>query len=210
MVMNARYRVKLRTKNSGPRVLGRKSRRQTDAAPGVSPFNLPNILTVFRIFLVPVFMFFLLTRIQYGNYLAAGVFVVAALTDSLDGYIARKRKQVTKLGTILDPLADKLLITSALVSLVELGQVAAWVAVVILGREFAVTGLRAVKAEEGVIIPAGVLGKLKTLSQIVAIILVILEDFYHPLLAWPIGDWAMYLAVVLTVVSGLAYFWRWK
>jgi len=208
--MSARYKVRLRTKRSLVGMSNRKSRVQASVGPSASPFNLPNVLTVFRIFLVPVFMFFLLTRIQYGNYLAAGVFVMAAVTDSLDGYIARRRKQVTKLGIILDPLADKLLITSALISLVQLGQVAAWVAVVILGREFAVTGLRAVKAEEGVIIPAGLLGKLKTIAQIVAVILVILEDFYRSLLAWPIGDWAMYLAVVLTVASGLQYFWRWK
>lgn len=172
--------------------------------------NLPNSLTVFRIVLVPVFMFLLLTRVPYGDYLAAGVFIVAALTDSLDGYIARKRKQVTKLGTILDPLADKLLVTSALVSLVELGKVAGWIAVVILGREFAVTGLRAVKAEEGVIIPAGALGKLKTVSQIVAIILVILEDIYYSFLPWPLGDWAMYIAVILTLASGMQYFLRWR
>ncbi len=208
--MSARYRIKLRIKRAGAKGKGLPNHGRLDDASGASPLNLPNVLTIFRIFLVPLFMFFLLTRIQYGNYLAAGVFIMAAVTDSLDGYIARRRKQVTKLGIILDPLADKLLITSALISLVQLGQVAAWVAVVILGREFAVTGLRAVKAEEGIIVPAGILGKLKTLSQIVAIILVIVEDFYRPLLVWPIGDWAMYLAVVLTVISGLVYFWRWK
>ena len=176
---------------------------------GESQMNLPNLITLFRIFLIPVFMIVLLIRIPCGDYLAAGVFIIAAATDSLDGYIARKRKQVTKLGIILDPLADKLLITAALISLVELGRVAAWIAVVILGREFAVTGLRAIKAEEGVIIPAGWLGKVKTVSQIIAIILVILEGIYSTFIPWPIGDWAMYVAVAFTLVSGIEYFWRW-
>jgi CDP-diacylglycerol--glycerol-3-phosphate 3-phosphatidyltransferase len=131
--------------------------------------NLPNALTLFRILLVPVLMKVQLGRIPYGKFLAAAIFIVAALTDSLDGYIARKRKQVTRVGILLDPLADKLLITAALVILVELGEVAGWVAVVIIGREFAVTGLRALKAQEGVLIPAGPLGKAKTVSQVVAL-----------------------------------------
>lgn len=205
--MKYKFRVK---KVKGAAGLRRRIFKKSDAGVSSNQVNLPNALSIFRIILVPVFMFLLLTRLPYGAYLAAGVFIVAALTDSLDGYIARKHQQVTKLGIILDPLADKLLITAALISLVELGRVAGWIAVIILGREFAVTGLRAVKAEEGIIIPAGILGKTKTVSQIVAIILVILEGLYRRFVPWPLGDWALYVAVIFTVVSGIQYFWRWR
>lgn len=170
--------------------------------------NIPNSLTILRIVLVPIFVVFLLVRIPYGDYLAATIFTIAAITDSLDGYLARKWKQVTRLGIILDPLADKLLITAALISLVELGRIAGWIAIVIIGREFAVTGLRVVKAEEGVLIPASILGKVKTVSQIVAVILVILPNTYLSFTQLPLGDWAMYFAVAITVVSGAEYFYK--
>lgn len=172
--------------------------------------NLPNALTLLRIILVPIFVIFLLVKIPYGDYLAALVFIVASFTDSLDGYLARKWKQVTKLGIILDPLADKLLITAALISLVELGKVAGWIAIVILGREFAVSGLRTIKAEEGIIIAASKLGKIKTISQILAVVLIIVQDLYPPLGALNIGNWAMYIAVVITIVSGIEYFYKFK
>jgi CDP-diacylglycerol--glycerol-3-phosphate 3-phosphatidyltransferase len=172
--------------------------------------NLPNSLTLLRITLIPIFVIFLTIRIPYGNYLAALVFIIAALTDSLDGYLARKWKQITKMGIILDPLADKLLITAALISLVELGQIAGWVAIVILGREFAVSGLRTLKAEEGIIIAASKLGKIKTISQIIAVILIILKNLYYSFLPLPIGVWAMYIAVVITIVSGIEYFRNFK
>lgn len=168
--------------------------------------NIPNSLTLLRISLIPIFVIFLTVRIPYGNYLAAFVFIIAALTDSLDGYLARKWKQVTKMGIILDPLADKLLITAALISLVELGQIAGWIAIIILGREFAVSGLRIIKAEEGIIIAASKLGKIKTISQIVAVVLIILKNVYYPYFKLPIGIWAMYIALAITVVSGIEYF----
>ncbi|MEA1962577.1 MAG: CDP-diacylglycerol--glycerol-3-phosphate 3-phosphatidyltransferase [Bacillota bacterium] len=168
--------------------------------------NIPNSLTILRIILVPVFVVMLLVHVPYGDYIAAGIFGIAVITDSLDGYLARKWKQITRLGIILDPLADKLLITAALISLVELGRVAGWIAIVIIGREFAVTGLRVVKAEEGVLIPASKLGKLKTVSQIVAVFLVILPNTYHSFTNLPLGDWAMYIAVVITIISGIEYF----
>jgi CDP-diacylglycerol--glycerol-3-phosphate 3-phosphatidyltransferase len=123
--------------------------------------NIPNSLTIFRIILIPIFIVVMLTGIPHGDYLAAVIFVIAAVTDSIDGYLARKWKQVTKLGIILDPLADKLLIASALIVLVELGKIPSWMVIVIIGREFAVTGLRAIKAEEGYIRPAA--GKRKPL-----------------------------------------------
>jgi CDP-diacylglycerol--glycerol-3-phosphate 3-phosphatidyltransferase len=172
--------------------------------------NLPNALTLLRIFLIPLFVIFLLVKIPYGGYLAALVFIIASLTDSLDGYLARKWKQVTKLGIILDPLADKLLITAALISLVELGKVAGWIAIVILGREFAVSGLRTLKAEEGTLIAASKLGKIKTISQIIAVVLIIIQDFIAPLGRLNIGSWAMYIAVIITVVSGIEYFYKFQ
>lgn len=170
--------------------------------------NLPNMLTIFRIILIPVFVIMLLVRIPYGDLAAAIIFIVAALTDSLDGYLARKWKQVTKLGIILDPLADKMLITAALISLVELGRMPGWIAIVILAREFAVTGLRTVKAEEGVIIPASNMGKVKTISQIIAVLLVISQNLYQPYIGVPLGIWAMYFAVGITVISGIEYFYK--
>jgi len=130
----------------------------------------------------------------------------SAFTDSLDGYLARRWKQVTRLGIILDPLADKLLITAALISLVELGRIPGWIAIVILGREFAVSGLRAVKAGDGIIIPASIFGKLKTLTQIIAVLFIILEDTYRSITTLPIGQWAMYVAVFITIISGVEYF----
>lgn len=140
--------------------------------------NIPNSITIFRIILIPIIVVLMLTNIPYGGSLAAGIFLFAALTDSLDGYLARRWKQTTKLGAILDPVADKLLITAALISLVELGKLSGWIAIVIIGREFAVTGLRVVKAEEGVIIPASKMGKLKTISQVTAVMVIMLEQLF--------------------------------
>lgn len=168
--------------------------------------NIPNALTIFRIILIPVFVVFLLIKVPYGDLIAAIVFAVAAITDSLDGYLARKWKQVTALGIILDPLADKLLITAALISLVELGRIPGWIAIVIIGREFAVTGLRLVRAEQGLLIPASKLGKLKTVTQIVAVFFVILPNLYTWLTPLPLGEWFMYIAVAITLISGAEYF----
>lgn len=168
--------------------------------------NIPNSLTILRIILIPLFVVVMLTSIPYGGTIGAAIFLFAALTDSLDGYLARKWKQTTKLGAILDPLADKLLITAALISLVELAKIPGWIAIVIIGREFAVTGLRVVKAEEGIIISASKLGKLKTISQVVAVLIIMLQNFFYPLTTLPIGHWAMYIALVITLVSGIEYF----
>ncbi|MDD2619097.1 MAG: CDP-diacylglycerol--glycerol-3-phosphate 3-phosphatidyltransferase [Syntrophomonadaceae bacterium] len=172
--------------------------------------NVPNSLTLLRIILIPVFVIILMVRMPYGDYFAAAVFIVATLTDSLDGYLARKWKQVTKLGIVLDPIADKLLITAALIILVQLGRIHGWIAIVILGREFAVSGLRIVKAEEGVIIPASKLGKIKTVSQVIAVLLIILEKAYQPYIPLPLGPWAMYFAVIITILSGVEYFYRFQ
>ncbi len=174
--------------------------------------NLPNRLTLARIFLIPVFMVFLLLRLPKGeqffvtqDYVAAAIFILAAITDGLDGYVARKRKQVTRLGQFMDPLADKLLVSAALISLVELQLVPAWIAWVILGREFAVTGLRAIAAADKVVIPASKLGKVKTVTQIIAISAYLLHDWPLSLLGIKISSWFIYIALVFTVISGLDY-----
>ena len=168
--------------------------------------NIPNSITIFRIILIPIIVVLMLTNIPYGGALAAAIFLFAALTDSLDGYLARRWKQTTKLGAILDPVADKLLITAALISLVELGKLSGWIAIVIIGREFAVTGLRVVKAEEGLVIPASKMGKLKTTSQVTAVMVIMLEQLIYPLAQLQLGQWIMYLAVIITLVSGIEYF----
>ncbi len=170
--------------------------------------NLANRITMARIVLVPVLLLILSVKVKYGPFLAAGVFILAASTDGLDGYFARKRNQVTRLGKFMDPLADKLLISAALISLVELDKISAWVAFVIIGREFAVTGLRAIAAADGVIISASKLGKAKTISQIVAIVFLFIHDFPFNLWNIPFGKLAMGVAVFFTVWSGLDYFRR--
>ncbi|MGI6678885.1 MAG: CDP-diacylglycerol--glycerol-3-phosphate 3-phosphatidyltransferase [Dehalobacterium sp.] len=173
--------------------------------------NLANKLTLARIFLIPLFMVILLTRIpKYGDVLAAIIFIIAASTDGLDGYIARSRKQITNLGKLMDPLADKLLVSAALICLVELGMIKAWVAIVIIGREFAVTGLRAIAAGEGVIVAASKLGKYKTVSQIVAISVILFHDLYWPIFPISIGSILLYIAVGFTIASGVDYFLKAK
>ncbi|NLI93711.1 MAG: CDP-diacylglycerol--glycerol-3-phosphate 3-phosphatidyltransferase [Peptococcaceae bacterium] len=174
--------------------------------------NLPNILTLIRIIMIPVFMVVLLLQLPGGktyfpsqDYVAAAIFIVAAATDGLDGYIARKWGQVTNLGKFLDPLADKLLVSAALISLVELKMVSAWIVWVILAREFAVTGIRAIAAADGVVISASKLGKLKTLTQVVAISALILRDWPLSLIGIRIGEPMIYIALVLTVISGVDY-----
>lgn len=179
--------------------------------------NLPNRLTLARIFLIPIFMAFLLiqdakghTIIPHQNVVAALIFILAAATDGLDGYIARKRGQVTVLGKFMDPLADKLLVSAALISLVELGDVPAWVAWIILGREFAVTGLRAIAAADGTVISASKLGKIKTVTQVIAMSAILLDDWPFSLLHIPIGQPFLYIALLFTIISGMDYLIKMK
>lgn len=170
--------------------------------------NLPNLLTLARIFLVPVFLFAILTRFTYGELLAAAIFIVAAITDGVDGYLARKNKEVTTLGKFLDPLADKLLVSAALIALVELGSLSSWVAIILIGREMAVTGLRAIAAAEGTVIAAGPWGKAKTVFQIIFIVTAILasaEGFFLQGLARFLEMPVLWVAVGLTLWSGLDY-----
>ena len=172
---------------------------------GVFQLNLPNALTVLRILLVPVVVVALLDETPNGDAIAAGVFALAALTDTLDGYIARHRDAVTNFGKLMDPIADKLLIAAALIALVSLDRLAAWIAMVIIAREFAVTGLRLVAVEQGVVIQASWLGKVKTILQVAAIICLIA---FHPA---PLSvDLLVYAAVAMTVISGIDYFFGFR
>ena len=166
------------------------------------PLNFPNLLTLFRILLVPVLVVALTVESRYGDELAAGVFALAAFTDGLDGYLARSRASITTFGKVMDPVADKLLVAAALISLVSLHRVAAWVAMVIIAREFAVSGLRIAAGAQGVVVPASLLGKAKTIVQVAAIM---------ALLAAPDADavWVqagVYVMVALTIASGADYF----
>ncbi|MFA9558017.1 CDP-diacylglycerol--glycerol-3-phosphate 3-phosphatidyltransferase [Evansella sp. AB-rgal1] len=180
--------------------------------------NVPNQITISRIFLIPVFMIFLLVPFTWGDirlfgaiipthhFIAAIIFILASATDWLDGYYARKYDLVTNMGKFLDPLADKLLITAAFVSLVGLEMFPAWAAIVILTREFAVTGLRLVAAGEGSVLAAGKGGKLKMVSQIIAASAVMLHNTIFELLSIPFATIMIYITVILTVWSGLDYF----
>jgi CDP-diacylglycerol---glycerol-3-phosphate 3-phosphatidyltransferase len=174
--------------------------------------NLPNSLTIARIFLVPVLVSVLLTkfegRLVMGlpvELVAAAIFGLASLTDWLDGYIARRRQQVTPLGQILDPLADKLLISATLVSLVQLGLASAWMVGVIIGREIAVTGLRNLAYSRGLAMPASGLGKFKMASQVVAILLLILGWERVPALL-VLGQAALWVVLLTAVVSAVDYY----
>ena len=176
--------------------------------------NLPNSLTLARIFLVPLLVVVLLTKFEgaviFGvgkELVGAGIFALAALTDWLDGFLARRRKQVTTFGQLMDPLADKLLITAALVSLVQMGLAPAWIVAVILGREFGVTVLRSVAYGRGVTIPASPLGKVKMMSEVIAILLLILgrEFLQH---FFVLGQIALWVVLVTALASAADYYRR--
>jgi CDP-diacylglycerol---glycerol-3-phosphate 3-phosphatidyltransferase len=166
----------------------------------VFPLNLPNVLTVLRIMLVPALVVALLGNTPGGDVLAAVVFALASLTDFVDGYLARARDSITTFGKLMDPLADKLLIVAALISLVSLHRLAAWVATVIITRELAVTVLRLGATQMGVVMAASMFGKVKTCLQIAAILAVIAV---HGQQAWVTG--LLYVTVAVTVLSGLDY-----
>jgi CDP-diacylglycerol--glycerol-3-phosphate 3-phosphatidyltransferase len=192
--------------------------------------NLPNKLTILRILLVPIFMLIIvpipewmvdssilafinpqLNAINnfiynYGNYVAALIFIIASSTDALDGYIARKTKQITNFGKFLDPIADKLLVSAALISLVERGDLSTWVAVIIIGREFIITGLRLVAASEGIVIAASSWGKIKTITQMIAIVAMLFRNYpIRWLLNFPFDGIMMFIAVIATIYSAYDY-----
>lgn len=176
--------------------------------------NLANKITISRICLIPIFVVFASVEIPYGNLIAAVIFIIAAATDGIDGYIARSRNQITTLGKFLDPLADKLLISAALICLVAVGKAAAWIVILIICREFAVTGMRSVAAAAGKIIAASPLGKIKTVSQIVALAFLFLYDspifntWLPENIGLIVGQVFLYLALFFTIYSGIDYFYR--
>ena len=167
--------------------------------------NLPNKLTTFRVILIPFFVFFMLAPNMTGinHYIAAAIFIVASLTDLLDGKIARKYNLVTNFGKFMDPLADKLLVCSALICLIQTGQLAAWIVVIIIAREFIISGFRLIASDNGVVIAASYWGKFKTTFQMLMVIVLILNiqmSFFQIL-----GMILTYVALILTVVSLIDY-----
>lgn len=165
--------------------------------------NLPNKLTMFRVFLVPVFIIFMMAPIPYNRILALIVFIVASLTDTADGYIARKYNLITDFGKFMDPLADKLLVCSAMICLIDTQQLAAWIVIIIIAREFIISGFRLVAVDNGVVIAASMWGKSKTVCQMIMIIALVWDlPFYG---FWVFEQILIYLSLILTVVSLVDY-----
>jgi len=168
--------------------------------------NLANKITLVRIFMIPIFVIVLLSGLiasPINRYIALIIFIIASLTDTLDGYIARSRNMVTNLGKFMDPLADKMLVISAMIALVQLGDLKAWVVIVIAAREFIVTGFRTIAASKNIIIAASWWGKLKTISQMLMIIFLLAN--FKGVMFRAIDDFLIVLAVFFTVVSGVDY-----
>ena len=169
--------------------------------------NLPNKLTILRTLMIPVFLFFLLTDCagDYSKWIAVVVFILASLTDFLDGHIARKYNLVTNFGKFMDPLVDKLLVCSAMICFIELDKLPAWIVIIIIGREFIISGFRLIAAENGIVIAANYWGKFKTVSQMIMIILLLIDlggafDILEQIFIW--------LSVALTIISLITYIWQ--
>ena len=167
--------------------------------------NLPNKLTILRVILIPFFVFFMLAPFfeGYGNYIAVAIFIIASFTDFLDGYLARRDNLVTNFGKFMDPLADKLLVCTALICLIETDQLPAWVVIIIIAREFIISGFRLVASDNGVVIAASYWGKFKTVSQMLMVIVLIL-NIDHIVFS-VLGTVLMWIAVALTVISLVDY-----
>lgn len=182
--------------------------------------NLPNKITISRIFLIPLFVIIMVIPFSWGemklfgttlpvtHFIGALIFIIASTTDWVDGYFARKHNLVTNLGKFLDPLADKLLISTALIVLVELNMAPSWIVVLIISREFAVTGLRAILANEGEVVAANMLGKIKTWTQIIAISALLLHNTIFELISIPFDMIALWVALFFTLWSGWDYFYK--
>lgn len=170
--------------------------------------NLPNKITMARIIMIPFFIVSLLVDFPYHEPIAVLLFVIASASDAVDGHLARSRNLITDFGKFMDPLADKLLVSSALICLVELQMIPSWVVIVIIAREFAITGLRTLAASDGIVIAASKWGKAKTISQMIAIVALLLVNW--PVIAFPFlltfGNIMVYVALILTLISGIDYF----
>lgn len=167
--------------------------------------NIANKITVFRVFLVPLFLIVLYIDFPYNQLVATGIFIIAALTDTLDGYLARSRNLVTNFGKFIDPLADKILVSAALIALVEMNKIPAWLVIIIIAREFTITGFRVIAASEGVTIAASPLGKFKTITQLIAIPLLLLDNLPFKATGIQVDIIMIYIALFFTVVSGIDY-----
>ena len=169
--------------------------------------NLPNKITIFRVCMIPVFLVFMLVPgIPFGNYIATAVFAIACASDALDGHIARKHNLVTNFGKFMDPIADKLLVCSALICFVELSYIPAWIVIVIIAREFIINGFRLIASDNGVVIAASYWGKFKTIAQMIMCILLIVQLPF----GWieVVEQVFIWLSLVLTVVSLVEYIWK--
>lgn len=168
--------------------------------------NIANKITLFRVLLVPVFMIVLYSDLSNSQMIAGFIFIFASLTDALDGYLARSKNLVTNFGKFVDPLADKVLVSAALISLVDIGKIPGWIVVVIIAREFTITGFRILAASDGITIAASPLGKFKTITQLLAVILILFNNF--PFGNIPIDIIMLYLALIFTVLSGVDYIYK--
>lgn len=170
--------------------------------------NIANKITMFRVFLVPLFMFILYSNFENSQIIAGLIFIFASLTDTLDGYLARSRNLVTNFGKFVDPLADKVLVSAALISLVDVGKIPGWIVVIIIAREFTITGFRILAASAGITIAASPLGKFKTITQLLAIILILFNNYPFGNLNIPMDKIMLYLALIFTVISGVDYIYK--
>lgn len=169
--------------------------------------NLPNKITIFRVCMIPFFLIFLIYQgIPYGKYIAVGIFIIACLSDALDGYIARKNNLVTNFGKFMDPLADKLLVCSALICFVELKLIPAWIIIIIISREFIISGFRLIASDKGIVIAASYWGKFKTTAQMIMAVLLIIN--FDGTFINTIEQIFVYLSLILTVISLLDYLWK--
>lgn len=170
--------------------------------------NLPNTITMLRVSVIPVLFFLLLSPGQTGSLVIAALFVIAAFTDFLDGYIARKYEIVTVMGKFLDPIADKLIINTAMILMIPIGRIPAWIVAVIITRDFVVDGIRAIASSEGAIIQASILGKQKTICQVFAVTALMIHYPFLGIDAHAVGIVIVYLALILSVYSGMDYFMK--